>query len=104
MLSYGYWLRRFGGDRSVIGRSMDIDPASVKSSALCRKASLVNGSTSSCPWASIANYQTLADRRSGYAAIQSSNFDRKSRRRHYTNDTDLYVLFFEWPWNESACL
>jgi predicted permease len=25
MLSYGYWQRRFGGDRSVIGRSIDID-------------------------------------------------------------------------------
>jgi predicted permease len=25
MLSYGYWQRRFGGDRSVIGRTIDID-------------------------------------------------------------------------------
>ena len=25
MLSYGYWLRRFGGDRSVIGRSIQVD-------------------------------------------------------------------------------
>ncbi len=25
MLSYGYWQRRFGGDRSVIGRSIDVD-------------------------------------------------------------------------------
>ena len=25
MLSYGYWQRRFGGDRSVIGRNIDID-------------------------------------------------------------------------------
>ena len=25
MLSYGYWQRRFGGDRSVIGRSIAID-------------------------------------------------------------------------------
>ena len=25
MLGYGYWQRRFGGDRSVIGRSIDID-------------------------------------------------------------------------------
>jgi predicted permease len=25
MLSYGYWQRRFGGDRSVIGRSMEVD-------------------------------------------------------------------------------
>jgi len=25
ILSYGYWQRHFGGDRSVIGRSMDID-------------------------------------------------------------------------------
>jgi predicted permease len=25
MLSYGYWQRRFGGDRSVIGRSIEVD-------------------------------------------------------------------------------
>ena len=25
MLSYGYWQRRFGGDRSVIGRTIDMD-------------------------------------------------------------------------------
>jgi hypothetical protein len=25
MLSYGYWQRRFGGDRSVIGRTIVID-------------------------------------------------------------------------------
>ena len=25
MLSYGYWQRRFGGDRSVIGRSLEVD-------------------------------------------------------------------------------
>ncbi len=25
MLSYGYWQRRFGGDRSVIGRNLDVD-------------------------------------------------------------------------------
>ena len=25
MLSYGYWQRRFGGDRSVIGRNISVD-------------------------------------------------------------------------------
>ena len=25
MLSYGYWQRRFGGDRSVIGRTITVD-------------------------------------------------------------------------------
>ena len=25
MLSYGYWQRRFGGDRSVIGRNITVD-------------------------------------------------------------------------------
>ena len=25
MLSYGYWQRRFGGDRGVIGRSSQVD-------------------------------------------------------------------------------
>jgi hypothetical protein len=25
MLGYGYWQRRFGGDRSVIGRSITVD-------------------------------------------------------------------------------
>jgi len=26
MLSYGYWQRRFGGDPSVIGRNIEVDP------------------------------------------------------------------------------
>ena len=39
MLGYGYWQRRFGGDRSVIGRSIAIDAQPRESSALCRRAS-----------------------------------------------------------------
>ena len=30
MLSYGYWQRRFGGDRSVIGRSIQLDSQTVE--------------------------------------------------------------------------
>jgi len=39
MLGYGYWQRRFGGDRSVIGRTITVDSRPKKTSVLCPRDS-----------------------------------------------------------------
>ena len=107
MLSYGYWQRRFGGDRSVIGRTMIVDsrPREIVG-VMPQGFRIVNAEADLLfPLALIGSTLPLARfQLSRRRPAQAGRHDRPGQRRHRAYGPDLDGLLVGWTGHESTRL
>ena len=99
MLSYGYWQRRFGGDRSVIGRTITVDSRPKEIVGVMPEGfRIVNADADLIfPLAFDRDRFTLARfQLSGRRPVEAGSHDRPGQRRPGADGPDLDGLLVRW--------
>ena len=108
MLSYGYWQRRFGGDRSVIGRTMTVDSRPKEIVGVMPQGfRIVNAEADVIFPAGVRSGNDSRSARfqlSGRRPAQAGNHDRPGQRRRGANGPDLDGLLVRWTGHKFTSL